>query len=75
MRTNTEIKLIELLREAKDFMVDSCRDCSRESAPLQNLIDATFKQYEAEMAEYRKNIARDSKDLDRTLDAWKRGVR
>lgn len=75
MRTDTEIKLIELLRQARDFMVDSCRECSREGLQLRILIDETFKQYEAEMVEYRKNLARDSKDLDRTLYAWKRGVR
>jgi hypothetical protein len=75
MRTNTEIKLIELLRQARNFMVDSCRECSREGSQLRILIDDTFKKYDDEMAEYRKNLARDSKDLDRTLAAWKRGER
>lgn len=40
--TNTE--LISLLDEARDFMVDSCRECSRESTSLRVRIDAALAE-------------------------------
>lgn len=77
----------ELLREARETLHDfaenfdcdgdshkydtTCRAC--DAAKQRDRIDAALAAHEAEMIEHRKNFARDCKDFDRTMAAWKNG--
>lgn len=49
----------------------TCRAC--DAANQRDRIDAALAAHEAEMLEYKKNFARDCKDFDRTMAAWKNG--
>ena len=78
---------LELLREARETLHDfaenfdcdgdshkyntTCRAC--DAAKQRDRIDAALADHEAEMIEHRKNFARDCKDFDRTMAAWKNG--
>ena len=71
----------ELLRETRKFVVDAKRlwiewDNEQEERAVVSMlarIDAALAEHEAEMIEHRKNFARDCKDFDRTMAAWKNG--
>lgn len=71
----------ELLREAREsvqLLANKLHNeldygYSEEQEQLCSRIDTALTAHEAEMIEHRKNFARDCKDFDRTMAAWKNG--
>ena len=65
----------ELLREAREY-VGFCPfdpNLMNVVGKIRARIDAALAAHEAEMIEHKKNFARDCKDFDRTMAAWKNG--